>query len=98
MEGQTLVVETTNYTDRTAYFGSGARMHLVERFTRTGPDTLRYDYTVTDSESFERPWTVSVPMRKTDGPMFEFACHEGNYGLTNILRAARATEAPTAAR
>ena len=95
-DGRTLVVETTNYTDRTAFFGSGARMHLVERFTRTGSNTLRYDYTVTDPESFERPWTVSVPMQQTDGPMFEFACHEGNYGLTNILRAARAADRPTA--
>ena len=97
-EGQTLVVETTNYTDRTAYFGSGARMHLVERFTRTGPDTLRYDYTVTDSESSSGRGRSPCPMTKTEGPMFEFACHEGNYGLTNILRAARVGERQAATR
>lgn len=90
--GQTLVVETTNFTDRTNYLGSGEGMRLIERFTRTDQSGLRYEYTVEDPASFEAPWTVSLPMTKTDGPMFEFACHEGNYGLTNILSAARAEE------
>lgn len=91
-DGQTLVVETTNYTDRTSYMGSGDKMRLIERFTRVDDATLLYEYTVEDSESFEQPWTVALPMTRTDGPMFEFACHEGNYGLTNILSAARAEE------
>ena len=91
-DGQTLVVETTNYTDRTNYMGSGDKMRLIERFTRVDDATLLYEYTVEDSESFEQPWTVALPMTRTDGPMFEFACHEGNYGLTNILSAARAEE------
>ena len=91
-EGRTLVVETTNFTDRTNYLGSGEGMRLIERFTRTDQSGLRYEYTVEDPASFEAPWTVSLPMTKTDGPMFEFACHEGNYGLTNILSAARAEE------
>ena len=91
-EGRTLVVETTNFTDRTNYLGSGEGMRLIERFTRTDQSGLRYEYTVEDPVSFEAPWTVSLPMTKTDGPMFEFACHEGNYGLTNILSAARAEE------
>lgn len=91
-EGQTLVVETTNFTDRTNYLGSGDGLRLIERFTRTGESSLRYEYTVEDPASFEHPWTVALPMTKTDGPMFEFACHEGNYGLTNILSAARAEE------
>jgi hypothetical protein len=91
-EGRTLVVETTNYTDRTNYQGSGEHMRLLERFTRTDDATLLYEYTVEDPESFEHPWTVALPMTKTDGPLFEFACHEGNYGLTNILSAARAEE------
>ena len=91
-EGRTLVVETTNFTDRTNYVGSGEGMRLIERFTRTDESGLRYEYTVEDPASFEAPWTVSLPMTKTDGPMFEFACHEGNYGLTNILSAARAEE------
>ncbi len=67
-------------------------MRLIERFTRTNEATLLYEYTVEDPESFEQPWTVALPMTKTDGPLFEFACHEGNYGLTNILSAARAEE------
>jgi len=96
-EDQTLVVETTNFTDRTNYMGSGAGMRLVERFTRTADATLLYEYTVEDDASFVTPWTVEVPMTKTDGPMFEFACHEGNYGLTNILSAARAEERGAAA-
>ena len=97
-EGRTLVVETTNFTDRTNYVGSGEGMRLIERFTRTDESGLRYEYTVEDPASFEAPWTVSLPMTKTDGPMFEFACHEGNYGLTNILSAARAEERRDAAR
>ena len=91
-DGQTLVVETTNYTDRTNYMGSGDKMRLIERFTRIDDATLLYEYTVEDPESFEQPWTVALPMTSTDGPMFEFACHEGNYGLTNILSAARTEE------
>ena len=96
-DGQTLVVETTNYTDRTNYQGSGEEMRLIERFTRTDDTTLLYEYTVEDPQSFEQPWTVALPMSRTDGPMFEFACHEGNYGLTNILSAARAEERRAAA-
>ena len=91
-EGQTLVVETTNFTDRTNYLGSGEAMRLIERFTRTDEATLLYEYIVEDPASFEQPWTAVVPMTKTEGPMFEYACHEGNYGLTNILSAARAVE------
>jgi hypothetical protein len=91
-DGQTLVVETINFTDRTNYFGSGDGMRLIERFTRTDEGTLLYEYTVEDPASFEQPWAVALPMTRTDGPMFEFACHEGNYGLTHILSAARAEE------
>ena len=91
-DGHTLVVETTNFTARTNYMGSGSQMRLVERFTRTDSDTLLYEYTVDDAQSFERRWSVTLPMKKTDGPIFEFACHEGNYGLANILAAARAEE------
>ncbi len=96
-EGETLVVDTTNFTDKTNFSGSGAHMRLVEHFTRIDPDTLLYEYTIDDPESFTRPWTAAVPMTKTEGPMFEFACHEGNYGLSNILAAARAQEKAEAA-
>jgi hypothetical protein len=91
-EGNTLVVETTNFIDRGQFRGAGQNMRLVERFTRTGPDTLTYEFTVTDPTTFSKPWTASVPMIASEGPIFEWACHEHNYGLANILSAARAEE------
>jgi hypothetical protein len=92
-EGKTLVVETTNFTDKTNFRGSGKNMRLIERFTRVDPDTLLYQFTVNDPESFERPWSGEIPMKKTAGPIFEYACHEGNYSMLNTLTAARAEEA-----
>jgi hypothetical protein len=100
-EGDTLVVESRNFTDRTASFdpgataglGSGETLHLTERFTRVDDDTLLYEYTVDDPATFTRPFTVALPMRKSEGAVFEYACHEGNYGLMNILRGARVDEA-----
>jgi hypothetical protein len=91
-EGDTLVVETTNFTDRTAFQDSGEHMKLTERFTRTGPDTLMYQFTVDDPESFTKPWTARYPMAKTNDKIFEYACHEGNYGLAGSLSGARAEE------
>jgi hypothetical protein len=92
-EGNSLVVETRNFTDKTSFRGSGANLHLLERFTRVDEDTLEYRFTVTDPTTWTRPWTVAYPMSKTDGPIYEYACHEGNYGLRNILRYARIEEA-----
>jgi len=97
-DGDTLVVESRNFTAKTSSFdpgatsslGSGETLHLTERFTRLDEDTLLYEYTVDDSTTFTRPFTVALPMRKSDAPVFEYACHEGNYGLLNILRGARA--------
>src|SRR5580658_7881503 len=97
-EGNTLVVETTNFTDRTSFRGSSEHMHLTERFTRTGPDTMLYEFTVDDPETFTKSWTARVPMFKAKGPLFEYACHEGNYGLAGSLSGARAEEAASAAR
>ena len=94
-EGNTLVVDTTNFTDKTNFRGSGENLHLIERFTRTGPDQLMYEFTVNDPDSFTRPWTVQIPMAKTDGPLFEYACHEGNYGMEGMLRGARQQERGT---
>jgi hypothetical protein len=91
-EGDTLVVDTTNFTDKTNFRGSGENLHLVERFTRTAPGQLMYEFTVNDAASFARPWTAQIPMAKTDGPLFEYACHEGNYGMEGILRGARKQE------
>jgi len=91
-EGETLVVDTINFTDRTNFRGSGANLHLVERFTRLDADTLEYRFTVEDPTTWTRPWTVAYPMVKTAGPIYEYACHEANYGLADILSGARAEE------
>ena len=91
-EGDTLVVETTNFTDRTNYRGSRENLRLVERFRRTAPDILLYQVTVHDPTTFTRPWTVELPARPSDGEIYEYACHEGNYGLEGILRGHRAEE------
>lgn len=92
-EGNTLVVETTNFTDRTQFHGSGEHMRLTEKFTRTGANTMLYEFTVSDPETFTRPWTARIPMMAAKGPLFEYACHEGNYGLEGSLAGARAAEA-----
>ena len=91
-EGDTLVVDTINFTDKTNFRGSGVNLHLVERFTRLDADTLEYRFTVDDPATWTRPWTVGFPMVKTEGPIYEYACHEGNYGLAGILSGARAEE------
>ena len=96
-EGDTLVIETRNFTGKTSFRGTGPGLHLVERFTRVAERTLLYEYTVTDPESFERPWSVAVPMRRNDLPVFEYACHEGNYGMLNLMVSARSEDARKAA-
>ena len=92
-EGDTLVVETTNFSQRADFRGAGEGLHLVERFTRSGPDAITYAFTVTDPSTWSAPWTVTYPMVRTDAPVYEYACHEGNYGLANILSNARLDEA-----
>lgn len=91
-EGNTLVVDTTNFTDQTNFRGSGENLHLVERFTRVDADTLQYEFTVDDPASFTRPWTAAMTSTKTEGPILEYACNEGNYAMRNLLSAARAEE------
>src|SRR3954453_22904087 len=91
-DGQTLVVETTNFTDKTNVRGSGEHLRLVERFTRSAAGTLLYEFTIDDPESFAAPWTAVLPMARTDDQIYEYACHEGNYAMTGILRGARAGE------
>jgi hypothetical protein len=91
-EGNTLVVDTINFTDRTNFRGSGENLHLVERFTRVDAGTIDYRFTVEDPTTWTTPWTVAYPIVKTDGPIYEFACHEGNYGLRDILTGARYEE------
>jgi hypothetical protein len=88
----TLVVDTTNFTDETTVRGSDERLHLTERFTRVDGDTLLYEFTVDDLTAFTKPWTAVVPMKREDTRLYEYACHEGNYALEGILRGARAEE------
>lgn len=95
-EGDTLVVETSNFSDERRWRGSTEKMKLIERFTRVDADTLEYQFTVTDPETWTSSWTASIPMRRTDAPMYEYACHEGNYSLYNILSGTRAEEAKAA--
>ena len=106
-EGDTLVVETTGFSPRHderavsnglyLVHASGEQLHLVERFTRTGADTIDYQFTVNDPLTYMKPWTASTPMSRIDGPLYEYACHEGNYGLSNILAGARNAERESAA-
>jgi hypothetical protein len=91
-EGNTLVVETVNFTDKTNFRGSGENLRVTERFTRADRDTLLYQFTVDDPQTFTRPWSGEIPMKKTEGPLFEYACHEGNYSMAYILNAARVEE------
>ena len=91
-EGDTLVIETAGFNDKWSFHGSGPRMRLVERFTRTDDDRLDYEFTVHDPESFARPWTASFPFTSDPGPLYEVACHEGNYSLPLILSGARARD------
>ena len=99
-EGDTLVVETTNFTDNTSSFspsvrssvGTGTTLHLIERFQRMDGDTLLYEFTVNDPSSFAMPFTAALPMKRGAAPMFEYACHEGNYGMQNLLAGARTEE------
>jgi hypothetical protein len=91
-EGNTLVIETANFTDKTAFQGSSEHMRLTERFTRVDEKTIRYQFTVDDPSTWSRPWSAEVPWTQTIGPLFEHACHEGNYGMMNTLAGARAEE------
>jgi hypothetical protein len=91
-EGNTLVVETTNFNGKNPFRGASDKLKVTERFTRVADDTIVYRFTVEDPSTWDRPWTVEQVMKKTNGPIFEHACHEGNYGITNLLSQARAEE------
>jgi hypothetical protein len=104
-EGDTLVIETTNFTDRTGLGGNGngavhsENLMLVERLRRVDADTLRYEFTVIDPETYTRPWTAAFDLDSKPGyEIYEYACHEGNYGLANMLSAARAEERAAGSR
>ena len=95
-EGDTLVIETSNYTAESTFRGATPDLQVTERFTRTGPDILNYDVTFEDTATWVKPWTASIPLRHTDDAIFEYACHEGNIGMEGILAGHRAEERATA--
>jgi hypothetical protein len=96
-EGDTLVVETINFSAKSFFRGAAENLRLVERFTRVGPNTLNYEFTIDDATTWVRPWTAMIPLKHSKEPLFEYACHEGNIGLAGILSGARAQD-PAAER
>jgi hypothetical protein len=99
-EGDTLVVDTTNFSPKSNYMGSRENLHVIERFTRVGPDILNYEVTVDDPTTWTKPWSAMVPLKHSPDKIYEFACHEGNHSLPGILAGARVEEraAPGAAK
>jgi hypothetical protein len=97
-EGDALVIDTTNFTNKTQFRGASDRLHVIERFTRTDNNTLLYRFTVEDPETWDRPWTGEYPWRATNELLYEYACHEGNYALGGMLRGARQKEMEDAAK
>jgi hypothetical protein len=95
-EGDTLVVDTTNYRPRAFQSISSAKLHIIERFTRQDAEVLRYEITVDDPDTYARPWSLMVPLQRSLKPVYEYACHEGNYSLAGILAGARTDEAKKA--
>ena len=91
-DGNTLVVDSTNFNGKTRFRGSDDNLHVIERFTRAGPDQILYRFTIEDSTAFTKPWTGETPLAAMSGPIYEYACHEGNYAMVDILAGARAEE------
>jgi hypothetical protein len=97
-EGDTLVVDTTNFTSKTQFSGASDQLHVVERIRRVGPDTLLYRFTIEDPATWDRSWTGEYPWKATKELLYEYACHEGNYAMTGMLKGARLKEAEDAAK
>ena len=93
-DGDTLVIETTNFSDRTPFRGSDENLKVTERLSLRDLNTLMYEFTIDDPTAFTKPWTVSLPMTRTTDQIYEYACHEGNYGLLDTLMGARFEEKP----
>jgi hypothetical protein len=91
-EGDTLVVDTINFTDKLNFRGANTNLHLVERFTRVGPNALMYEFTAADPTTWTRPWTAQMPVARNTEQIYEYACHEGNYGMFGILSGGRAQD------
>ena len=92
-EGDTLVVDTTNYRARSFMGMSSEKLHVIERFSRSDPETLKYEITINDPDTWTKPWSLMIPLKRSPNPVFEYACHEGNIGMIGILAGARAEEA-----
>ena len=97
-EGDSLVVETTHFNGRDTFRGHGPNLHMVERLTRVDAVTMHYEYTVNDGDTFTRPWSALLSMKLSDDPLYEYACHEGNYSVPLILSGGRAQERAEHAR
>ena len=97
-KGNTLIVDTTNFNEHTNFRGSAENLLLIERFTRVDADTIDYEFTIDDLTTFTRPWTAARSLSKLDGLLYEYACHEGNDGLADILSINRAVEKAEAAK
>jgi hypothetical protein len=97
-EGDTLVVDTTNYKPRSFMSVSSEKLHVTERFTRSGQETVNYEITIDDPATWTKPWSLMIPLRHSSKPVLEYACHEGNIGLQGILAGARAEEQAAASR
>jgi hypothetical protein len=91
-EGNTLVVDTADFNGKGAFRGSGQDLHLTEKFTRVDAETMLYEFTVDAPKTFTKPWTAQIPMTKSEGPIYEYACNEGNYAMKGVLAGARASE------
>jgi hypothetical protein len=91
-EGDTLVVDTTNFSDQPGFYLGTRNLHVIERFTRVGPNDILYKATVDDPSTFEKQWTMEFPFVATAGPIYEYACHEGNYAMSDIMGGARQME------
>jgi hypothetical protein len=92
-EGDTLVVDTTNFTDQTMFNGASKDLHVIERFQRVDASTILYKVTIDDASTFAKQWTMEFPFVATAGPVYEYACHEGNYAMTDIMGGARKADA-----
>ncbi len=97
-EGDSLIVETTNFSPKSDFMGSHENLRLLEKFTRVGPDTLNYEFTVTDPTTWTAPWTAMIPLKLKDELIYEYACHEGNLAIPNMLRGHRFDEREAAAK
>ena len=97
-EGDTLVMDTTNFTGKTQFSGSSDQLHVVERIKRVDANTLLYRFTIEDPATWDRAWTGEYPWKATQERLYEYACHEGNYAMTNMLRGARFKEAEDAGK